>query len=455
VTIFPLFFALKNSFFFWNLQMGPEPLGFIGFGNYQMALTSSVFTASLVNTLVLTVSGTVLEVLLGLAIALLLCHALPGMSVARALLIMPTTIAPIVVGFLFRYMYDPTGGLIPWLLTAAGLPIPKVGLLGSGATALPSILFADMWQWTPFCAIVLYAALLSVPQHVIEAAVARFWRQRGRCSAHPAAVDPQDASSLVMSGSCSLHHRPVLVLTRGGPARPRAPATRSISGDSLLQYRPGQRYDLIIVIMVNCIIGSTSYSSLGLGVGRAWPASLPDEPDLCGAAPRPSRLCRPILCPSSSPSGRCRNCLRGSACPPFAHPAAFQATFLDPGTNATVFNSLMPPAVQSSSSAPSSGGLRAVAFSVCNPRTYVRYLGPLMARRSLPIPHFVPVSRIGLSGTVSHDPDHADHHHPVLFLADESFIDECRSSWRGGSARGRSEWHRVIHRMRYLWCGSE
>ena len=79
VTIFPLFFALKSSFYFWNLQMGPEPLGFIGFGNYRMALTSSVFTASVVNTLVLTVSGMLLEVFLGLMIALLLCQALPGM----------------------------------------------------------------------------------------------------------------------------------------------------------------------------------------------------------------------------------------------------------------------------------------------------------------------------------------------------------------------------------------
>ena len=78
VTVFPLFFALKNSFYFWNLQMSPQPLGFIGFDNYKMALTSSVFTASLVNTLVLTVSGTILEVLLGLAVALLLCRALPG-----------------------------------------------------------------------------------------------------------------------------------------------------------------------------------------------------------------------------------------------------------------------------------------------------------------------------------------------------------------------------------------
>jgi multiple sugar transport system permease protein len=74
-----LFFALKSSFYFWNLQMGLEALGFIGFANYRMALTTSVFTPSVVNTLVLTVSGMLLEVFFGLMIALLLCHALPGM----------------------------------------------------------------------------------------------------------------------------------------------------------------------------------------------------------------------------------------------------------------------------------------------------------------------------------------------------------------------------------------
>jgi multiple sugar transport system permease protein len=170
LTAFPLFFALKNSFYFWNLQMAPQPLGFVGFDNYVMTLTDSVFLESLKNTLVLTVTGTLIEVTLGLAIALLLTRALPGMSTARAILIMPTTIAPIVVGFLFRFMYDPTGGLIPWLLRTVGLPVPKEGLLGSGYTSLGSILVADAWQWTPFCAIVLYAALLAVPQDVIEAA---------------------------------------------------------------------------------------------------------------------------------------------------------------------------------------------------------------------------------------------------------------------------------------------
>ena len=259
VTIFPLFFALKNSFFFWNLQMGPEPLGFIGFGNYQMALTSSVFMASLVNTLVLTVSGTVLEVLLGLAVALLLCHALPGMNVTRALLIMPTTIAPIVVGFLFRYMYDPTGGLVPWLLTTAGVPIPKVGLLGSSATALPSILFADMWQWTPFCAIVLYAALLSVPQHVLEAARldgASAWTMLRRIRLP---LIRKTLSFVVMLRFMQLFNTfdLVLVLTRGGPGSSTRTLGYTLYQQGLVDFNIGLASAMtwIIVIMVNALIG--------------------------------------------------------------------------------------------------------------------------------------------------------------------------------------------------------
>src|SRR5688500_18940736 len=160
---FPLVFALKSSFYFWNLQMSPTPMGFIGWDNYKMALTGSFFLGALYNTLLITIVGTAIEFILGLAIALFLVQKMPGMSATRALLIMPTTIAPIVVGFLFRYMYDPGGGLIPWLLTSLGIPLPAEGLLGSGTTALWAVLFADIWQWTPFFAIVLYAGLLAIP----------------------------------------------------------------------------------------------------------------------------------------------------------------------------------------------------------------------------------------------------------------------------------------------------
>jgi multiple sugar transport system permease protein len=259
LTVFPLFFALKNSFYFWNLQMSPQPLGFIGFGNYVMALSTSVFTASLVNTVLLTLSGTILEVLLGLAIALLLCRSLPGMNAARAMLIMPTTIAPIVVGFLFRYMYDPTGGIIPWLLATVGIPIPREGLLGSGSTALASVLFADLWQWTPFCAIVLYAALLSVPGDVIEAARidgASAWTilLRVRIPLIRKAI-----AFVTMLRSMQIFNTfdLVLVLTRGGPGSSSRTLGYTLYQQGLVDFNIGLASAMtwLIVIMVNALIG--------------------------------------------------------------------------------------------------------------------------------------------------------------------------------------------------------
>ena len=259
LTVFPLFFALKNSFYFWNLQMSPQPLGFIGFGNYEMALSTSVFTASLFNTVILTVSGTALEVVFGLAIALLLCRSLPGMNAARAILIMPTTIAPIVVGFLFRYMYDPTGGIIPWFLTAVGIPIPREGLLGSGNTALASVLFADMWQWTPFCAIVLYAALLSVPSDVVEAARldgASAWTMLLRIRLP---LIRKTLAFVAMLRFMQIFNTfdLVLVLTRGGPGTSSRTLGYTLYQQGLVDFNIGLASAMtwLIVIMVNVLIG--------------------------------------------------------------------------------------------------------------------------------------------------------------------------------------------------------
>ena len=256
---FPLLFALKNSFYFWNLQMSPSPMGFIGWGNYQMALEGGFFFGALYNTLLITIVGTAIEFTLGLAIALLLVHKLPGMNVTRALLIMPTTIAPIVVGFLFRYMYDPGGGLIPWLLSSFGIPLPPEGLLGSGTTALWAVLFADIWQWTPFFAIVLYAGLLSIPADIIEAARidrASPWAMLMRIKIP---LIKKTAMIVIMLRFMQLFNTfdLVLVLTKGGPGA----STRTL-GYSLYQYGLvdfniglASAMTWLMVIVVNAIIG--------------------------------------------------------------------------------------------------------------------------------------------------------------------------------------------------------
>jgi multiple sugar transport system permease protein len=255
---FPLIFALKSSFYFWNLQMSPTPMGFIGWGNYEMALSGSFFFGALYNTLLITIAGTAIEFVLGLAIALLLVRQVPGMNVTRALLIMPTTIAPIVVGFLFRYMYDPGGGLIPWLLASLGIPLPAEGLLGASATALWAIMFADIWQWTPFFAIVLYAGLLSIPRDIIEAAridKASPWAMLMRIKIP---LIKKTAMIVIMLRFMQLFNTfdLVLVLTKGGPGA----STRTL-GYSLYQYGLvdfniglASAMTWLMVVVVNAII---------------------------------------------------------------------------------------------------------------------------------------------------------------------------------------------------------
>jgi multiple sugar transport system permease protein len=255
---YPLLFALRSSFYFWNLQIAAQPLAFVGFDNYVQALNAFDFRDALVNTLTLSVAGTAIEFVLGLAIALLLLKALPGMNVVRALLILPTTIAPIVVGFLFRYLYDPSGGLVTWLLRATGLPIPPVGLLGSPVTALSAVLFADVWQWTPFFAIVLYAGLLSVPDEIIEAA------RLDRASPLTILVRiklpliRRTAVIVVMLRFMQLFNTfdTVLVLTRGGPGTSTRTLGYSLYEQGLINFNIGlvSAMTWITVLIVNAIV---------------------------------------------------------------------------------------------------------------------------------------------------------------------------------------------------------
>jgi len=250
VTAYPLVFALKSSFYFWNLQMSAIPLGFNGFDNYVTVLTGPYFMVSLRNTVLLTVVGTAIEFGLGLAIAHLLLARLPGMSVARALLIMPTTIAPIVVGFLFRYMYDPQGGLVPWLLQQAHVPIPREGILG--------IMAADVWEWTPFCAIILYAGLLSIPRDILEAARldgASAWATFRRITL-PAIS--KTASIVLVLRFMQLFNTfdLVLVLTRGGPGDASRTLGYSLYQMGMVDFNIGVASAMtwIIIIIVNAIV---------------------------------------------------------------------------------------------------------------------------------------------------------------------------------------------------------
>ncbi len=258
LIIYPMFFSLINSFYLWNLQTSPVPLLFVGDQNYRTVFAITPFLDALRNTLVLSIGGTFIQFWFGMGIALLLNSQLKGMSAARALLIMPTTIAPIVVGFLFRYMYYEGGGLISWLLTSAGFPVPPQGLLGSAQTALAAIALADIWQWTPFFAIVLYAGLLAIPDDIVEAARvdgASGWRLFVWIT-FP--LMWRTAVVVIMIRFMQLFNMfdLVLVLTRGGPGTSSRTLSYNLYLEGLANYNIGVAAAMtwIIVILVTILV---------------------------------------------------------------------------------------------------------------------------------------------------------------------------------------------------------
>ena len=263
LILYPLGFALKNSFYFWNLQTSPTPLYHSGLDNYRMVFQVTPFGQALKNTLLLAGLGTLTQFWFGMGVALLLHTHLRGMSLFRAVLIMPTTLAPVVAGFLFRYLLEPKGGIVPWALDGIGFPAPPQGFLGNSATSLLTIGLVDTWQWTPFFAIVLYAGLLSISEEVKEAAQvdgASSWRMFWSITLpllRPIAAFLVMIRFMQLFNSFDL----VFVLTKGGPGTSSRTLSFNLYLEGLVNYNIGLTAAMtwLVVIIVTIIINLYIY----------------------------------------------------------------------------------------------------------------------------------------------------------------------------------------------------
>jgi len=141
---------------------------FVGLDNFRDLLKDERAWSSMWKTLKFSVSATVIELLLGLGLALFLNRSFPGRSVVRALLLIPMIMTPVVAGLIWRVFYDPNNGLINYYLGQIG--IHPQDWLGSVGSAMFSVVLADVWQWTPFIFLILASSMDSLPNEPIEAA---------------------------------------------------------------------------------------------------------------------------------------------------------------------------------------------------------------------------------------------------------------------------------------------
>lgn len=167
-TTFPIVFLLWNSFQSINLAM-PFLDGFAGLANYERMLGDAAFWHSLKLTAIYTGTTVVLQLAIGLGLALLVLQIPRGQWAFRIVAILPIVLAPVVVGLFWRtLMFAPNFGMIDWATRALG--IGTINWLGAPNWALFSVILIHTWQWTPFAFLVLLASLASLPPDLYEAA---------------------------------------------------------------------------------------------------------------------------------------------------------------------------------------------------------------------------------------------------------------------------------------------
>ncbi len=167
ITVFPTIYSLTVSLKSYYLPR-PYASEFVGLGNYLGVLTDDRFWGSMRQTGLLMASAISVEFVLGLAIALFLYEEFRGSRIITPFILMPMMIAPVIVGYMWRLLYQVEAGPINYLIGFLGLG--PYAWTSNVATAVPSIVIADIWQWTPFVVLVLLAGLTSLPPDVLEAA---------------------------------------------------------------------------------------------------------------------------------------------------------------------------------------------------------------------------------------------------------------------------------------------
>ena len=164
-SLYPIVYSVVMSLFDWNWG---SRMNFVGLENYVNLLTGRSFWQVLGQTFLFTGGAVSVEMLLGLALALVVNRLGFGLDVLRTLLLTPLMVSGIIVALMWKVLLDPTLGIVNYLLQTVGWPTSV--WFGSQATAMPSIILVDTWWQTAFVFIVLSAGLQSLPKEPFEAA---------------------------------------------------------------------------------------------------------------------------------------------------------------------------------------------------------------------------------------------------------------------------------------------
>lgn len=217
LIIFPLAFNLYMSLQTWFVSSATPPR-YVGLQNFAEIFGKDArFWNSMWITAEFTVISVLLELVLGLLIAVYLHRDFAGRGIVRTVMLLPMVSTPVAVALIWVIMFNPSLGILNYLLSLVGMK--PLLWLGHPRTALPSLIFMDIWKWTPFMVLILHAGLQSLPFTPFEAALidgASRW-QLFRYVTLPL-LRPTVAVALIFRTMDSLKtFDTIYVMTEGGP----------------------------------------------------------------------------------------------------------------------------------------------------------------------------------------------------------------------------------------------
>ncbi len=169
IAFLPLFQTFYNSFFDASLRPDIEKR-FVGFKNYADLFQDPRFLDALKNTIFFTIISVLFETILGLLIAVLVNQPFKLRGAVRAAMLIPWAIPTAISSQMWKWMFEPSTGIITKLLEALHMIKPGVPILGSPQTAMWAIIAVDVWKTTPFMALLILAGLQLIPEELYEAA---------------------------------------------------------------------------------------------------------------------------------------------------------------------------------------------------------------------------------------------------------------------------------------------
>ena len=249
-SLFPLFYAIGLSLT--DSTLARPFHEYVGLLNYKRAVTDEIFRTSIVNTIVYAFGATIVETILGFMLALFFYREMGAGRYLRTLALLPFIAPPVAVAMIWRLIYYPLYGLLDHYLLRLHIVQEPVAFLGNTATALPSIMLTDIWQWTPFVFLLSLAALQSLPMEPYEAAAvdgANSWQIFRHLTLPMVAPILLIIAIIRLVGAFKVFDL-VYILTFGGPGSSTQVASFYIYKMAFMKFKTGRAAALTIVFLI-------------------------------------------------------------------------------------------------------------------------------------------------------------------------------------------------------------